>query len=125
MSRPPPIRRTALSITSRFRRPRKSIFRSPSASTFFIENCVTISWSVPFCCNGTTSISGCAPITTPAAWIESARVSPSSGRASSTTSRATASSRTAFASSLPGLSASSSVCPGPSGMSFAIRSTTP
>ena len=32
------------------------------------------------------SISGSAPITTPAAWIESARVSPSSGRARSTIS---------------------------------------
>ena len=49
---------TALSITSRFRSPRKSIFSSPSASTFFIENCVTISASAPFCCSGTTSISG-------------------------------------------------------------------
>ena len=99
MSSPPPMSATALSITSRFRSPRKSIFSSPSASTFFIENCVTISWSAPFCWSGTTSISGCAPITTPAAWIESARVSPSSGRASSTISFAIGSSATAFASS--------------------------
>ena len=60
----PPISSTALSITSRLRRPRKSIFSRPSASTFFIETWVTISWSAPFCCSGTTSISGCAPITT-------------------------------------------------------------
>ena len=53
----------------------------------FIENCVTTSWSAPFCCSGTTLISGSAPITTPAAWIESARVRPSSGCASSMISR--------------------------------------
>ena len=76
MSRPPPISSTALSITSRLRRPRKSIFSRPSASTSFIENWVTTSWSAPFCCSGTMSISGSAPITTPAAWIASWRVQP-------------------------------------------------
>ena len=81
-----PTSSTALSITSRLRRPRKSIFSSPSASTSFIWNWVTTSWSAPFCWSGTTFISGSAPITTPAAWIESARVSPSSGRARSTIS---------------------------------------
>ena len=84
-----PISSHALSITSRLRRPRKSIFSRPSASMSFIENCVTTSWSAPFCCSGTTLISGSAPITTPAAWIESARVSPSSGCASSMISFAT------------------------------------
>ena len=78
-----PISSTALSITSRLRRPRKSIFSRPSASTVFIENCVTTSWSAPFCCSGIVSISGSAPITTPAAWIESWRTRPSSGRARS------------------------------------------
>ena len=110
---PAPISPTALSITSRLRRPRKSIFSRPSASTFFIETWVTISWSAPFCCSGTTSISGWAPITTAAAWIESARVSPSSGRARSMISFATGSSLTAVASSPPGFIASSSVWPGP------------
>jgi hypothetical protein len=81
----------ALSITSRFRNPRKSIFNSPSASIVFIENCVTTSWSAPFCWSGTMFISGSAPITTPAAWIESCRVRPSSGRARSTISRVTGS----------------------------------
>ena len=114
-----------MSITSRLRRPRKSIFSRPSASTFFIETWVTISWSAPFCCSGTTSISGCAPITTAAAWIESARVRPSSGRARSMISFATGSSLTAVASSPPGFIASSSVWPGPSGIIFAIRSTVP
>ena len=103
MSRPPPISATALSMTSRLRSPRKSTLRSPSASTFFIENCVTSSESAPFCWSGTTSISGSEPITTPAAWIESARVRPSSGRARSTISFATGSLSTAFASSWPGL----------------------
>ena len=59
------------------------------------------------------SISGSAPITTPAAWIESARVSPSSGRARSTISFATGSESTALRSSAPGLRHSSSVWPGP------------
>ena len=68
-----------MSITSRLRRPRKSIFSRPSFSTSPIENCVTTSWSRPFCWSGTYSISGRSPITTPAAWIESARTRPSSG----------------------------------------------
>ena len=48
-----PISSTALSITSRLRRPRKSIFSRPSASTSPPVNCVTSSWSAPFCCSGT------------------------------------------------------------------------
>ena len=87
----PPTSSTALSITSRLRRPRKSIFSRPRSTTFPIENCVTTSWSAPFCCSGTTSISGCAPMTTPAAWIESWRTSPSSGFARSTISFASGS----------------------------------
>ena len=76
----PPTSSTALSMTSRLRSPRKSIFRRPRSTTSHIPSCVTTSWSLPFCWSGTTSISGCAPMTTPAAWIESARVRPSSGR---------------------------------------------
>ena len=45
MSSPSPMIRTAASITSRLRRPRKSIFSRPSASTSPIANCVTTSWS--------------------------------------------------------------------------------
>ena len=121
----PPISPTALSITSRLRRPRKSIFRSPSAETVFIENWVTTSWSAPFCCRGTTSISGSAPMTTPAAWIESWRIRPSSGRARSMISFAAGSVSYAFFRSEPFLRQSASVWPGPSGISFAILSTTP
>ena len=66
-----PMSSTALSMTSRFRSPRKSIFSRPSSTTSFIPTWVTTSWSEPFCCSGTTSISGWAPMTTPAAWIES------------------------------------------------------
>ena len=120
-----PISSTALSITSRLRRPRKSTFSSPTATTLFIENCVTTSWSAPFCCSGTVFISGSAPITTPAAWIESWRVSPSSGFARSTISRVTGSESYAWRSSAPGFRHSSSVCPGPSGIAFATLSTTP
>ena len=113
MSRPPPTSATALSITSRFRSPRKSTLSRPSASTFFIENWVTTSWSAPFCWSGTTSISGRAPITTPAAWIESWRTSPSSGFARSTISFAAGSESYAAFSSEPGLRQSASVWPGP------------
>src|SRR5205085_1057033 len=81
-----PTSSTVLSITSRLRRPRKSIFNRPRSTTSHIPNCVTTSWSGPFCWSGTISVSGCAPITTPAAWIESWRTSPSSGCASSTIS---------------------------------------
>ena len=70
----PPTSSTALSITSRLRRPRKSIFSRPSASTSHIPNWVTTSWSAPFCCSGTMSVSGRSAITTPAAWIESWRI---------------------------------------------------
>ena len=98
----PPTSSTALSMTSRLRRPRKSILRRPRSTTSCIPTCVTISWSAPFCWSGTTSISGCAPMTTPAAWIESARVRPSSGRARSTISFATGSESTACRSSAPG-----------------------
>ena len=82
-----PTSSTALSITSRLRRPRKSIFSRPSASTSHIPNCVTTSWSLPFCCSGTMSVNGRSEITTPAAWIESCRMRPSSGFARSTISR--------------------------------------
>ena len=121
----PPTRSTALSITSRLRSPRKSILRRPRSTTSFIPTCVTTSCSDPFCWSGTTSMSGCAPMTTPAAWIESARVRPSSGRARSMISFATGSESTAWRSSAPAFSAASSVWPGPSGTSFAMRSTTP
>ena len=121
----PPISPTALSITSRLRRPRKSIFSRPSAETVFIENWVTTSWSGPFCWSGTTSISGSAPMTTPAAWIESWRMRPSSGFARSMISFAAGSVSYAFLRSEPGLRQSASVWPGPSGISFAILSTTP
>ena len=120
----PPTSSTALSITSRLRRPRKSIFSRPRSTTLPIETCVTTSWSAPFCCSGTTSISGRAPMTTPAAWIESCRTSPSSGFARSTISFATGSVSYAVFSS-PDFRHSASVWPGPSGISLAIRSTTP
>ncbi len=75
------------SITSRLRRPRKSILSRPSDSTSCIANWVTTSWSTPFCWSGTTSTRGRSAITTPAAWIESWRTSPSSGVARSTICR--------------------------------------
>jgi hypothetical protein len=112
-------------MTSRLRSPRKSILSRPSASTSFIVNCVTTASPLPFCCSGRYSMSGRSPITTPAAWIESARVRPSSGRAISTIWRADSSSSHAFASSWLGFMQSARLTPGPSGISFAMRSTTP
>ena len=91
----------------------------------FIENCVTTSWSAPFCCSGTTLISGSAPITTPAAWIESARVRPSSGCGELEDLLRDGIGVDRLAQLAARLQASSSVWPGPSGISFAILSTTP
>ena len=65
MSRPLPTSRTASSITSRLRRPRKSIFSRPSASTSPIGYCVTTSLSGALLLQRHESISGWAPITTP------------------------------------------------------------
>ena len=77
---------SASSMTSRLRSPRKSIFSSPSCSTGFIENCVTIRYSrsprssvVPASASwsGTTSVSGMPAMTTAAAWIDELRTIPS------------------------------------------------
>ena len=83
---------SASSITSRLRRPRKSILSSPICSIGFIENCVTMRKarsplsSVPASasCSGTMSVSGRSAITTAAAWIEELRTIPSRPRATST-----------------------------------------
>ena len=83
---------SASSITSRLRRPRKSIFSRPISSMGFIEYWVTVrktrspsspvpasaSWS------GTMSVSGRSAITTAAAWIEELRTIPSRPAATST-----------------------------------------
>ena len=83
---------SASSITSRLRRPRKSIFSRPMSSIGFIENCVTVRKtrspfsSVPASasCSGTMSVSGRSAITTAAAWIEELRTIPSRPWATST-----------------------------------------
>jgi hypothetical protein len=76
-------------ITVRLRRPKKSIFSRPICSIAPISNWVTMSPSVR--CTGTRFVSGSRPITTPAAWIECWRRSPSSLRAVSITWRAVSS----------------------------------
>ncbi len=76
---------SAASMTSRLRRPRKSILSRPSLETSFMSNCVTSSAS-PFCCSGRYSVSGLSLITTAAAWMESLRMRPSRLMARSTTS---------------------------------------
>ena len=85
----------ASSITSRLRRPRKSIFSRPISSIGPIEYWVTILYwrsglpALPSAltgsgavlssasCSGTTSCSGRSAITTAAAWIELLRMIPS------------------------------------------------
>src|SRR5438874_924871 len=67
------------------------------------------------------SVSGSAPMTTPAAWMPSWRTSPSSGFARSTISRATGSLSYAALSSWPALRHASRLWPGPSGIRFATR----
>ena len=113
MSRPPPIQRDRLVDDVEVAQPEESTLRSPSASTFFIENCVTSSESAPFCWSGTTSINGSEPITTPAAWIESGAGQPleRAGEVDDLLRDGVALDR--LRELLPGLSTSSSVWPGP------------
>ena len=129
---------SADSITSRLRRPRKSIFSRPSSSIGFIEYCVTVrssllpssstlpvssaSWS------GTMFVSGSGAITTAAAWIDELRTIPSRPCATSMICFACGSSATARARSSPGLRQSSNDGGRPmigSGISFASRSPVP
>ena len=85
-------------MTSRLRRPRKSIFSSPRSSTPCISYCVTIGASssgVPgsgLRWIGRYSVSGSRVITTAAAWMPSWRRSPSRPRATSITRWASGSS---------------------------------
>ncbi len=63
-------------ITVRLRRPRKSILSSPTRSTMFMSYCVLTVLS-PIFTSGTWSVSGFFEITTPAAWVDALRASPS------------------------------------------------
>ena len=78
-------------MTSRLRRPRKSIFSRPSASTPPISYWVTSGASSGFWpdsglrCTGRYVVSGSLVITTAAAWMPSERLRPSSPLATSTT----------------------------------------
>jgi len=124
---------SASSITSRLRRPRKSIFRRPISSIGFIENWVTVRKtrspfsSVPASasCKGTMSVSGRSAITTAAAWIEELRTIPSSPRATSMIWFATGSRSVSARSGWPGFRQSSKLGERPmigSGISFASLS---
>jgi hypothetical protein len=76
---------SASSMTSRLRRPRKSIFSRPISSIGFIENCVTVRKTFPplssvpasASCSGTMSVSSRSEMTTAAAWIDELRTIPS------------------------------------------------
>jgi hypothetical protein len=124
---------SASSITSRLRRPRKSILSRPSSSTGFIEYCVTVRWifwpsgPVPASASwsGTMSVNGRSEMTTAAAWIDALRTIPSRPWATSTICFAVASRATSLASSVPGARQSSKLGGRPcwgSGMSFASLS---
>ena len=86
------------SRTDRFRRPRKSIFKSPRASTPCISYWVTTGassmrpWPSGLRWIGRYSVSGSFVITTAAAWMPSCRRSPSKPRATSTVRRTAGSS---------------------------------
>ena len=124
---------SASSITSRLRRPSRSILSMPICSIGCIENWVTVrklrspDSFVPASasCKGTMSVSGRSAITTPAAWIEELRTMPSSPRATSMIWRAVGSSSQAWRSGSPPFRQSSKDGARPmigSGISFARRS---
>ena len=77
---------TALAMTVKVFRPRKSNFTRPASSTSSLANWVTIS---PFCPrkHGTYSQSGFSEMTTPAACMPAWRFRPSSALAMSRSSR--------------------------------------
>jgi hypothetical protein len=128
---------SADSITSRLRRPRKSILSRPISSIGFIPYWVTILYErSPFSpvprssasCTGTISVSGRSEITTPAAWMPALRTMPSRPLATSMIRRACSSSRYAVASSWPSFRQSSNDGGRPwigSGIIFARRSPAP
>ena len=124
------IKRRASSMTVRVRRPRKSIFSSPSSSTWFLSNWVVImrSWLMPVSisaasssCSGTRSISGFGAITTPAAWVPLLRGNPSTLLAISMI-RFTSGSLSYIARSSLDCNALSSVIPSSRGTALATRS---
>ena len=81
-AKPGTLRRTsraASSSTVRLRRPRKSIFSSPSSSSVVIGNWQTTDSS--FFASGTYSYTGFSVMTTPAACVEAWRGMPSKARA--------------------------------------------
>ncbi len=115
---------TVLSITVRVFNPRKSNLISPVFSVNFMSYCVSTSPLGPLH-NGKYSTMGSGEITTPAAWVEVWRGSPSSTRAIDSSSSIRGS---RFAASLSRGScsrASFKVILSWSGTSFAIRSTSP
>ena len=130
---------SAASITSRLRRPRKSIFSSPISSIGFIEYWVTVRYErspsalapaprSSASCSGTMSVSGRSAITTAAAWIEELRTIPSRPLAVSITWRASGSVSYTRRSSGSSLRYSSNVFERPitgSGISLARRSPVP
>ena len=67
---------TALSRIVRFRRPRKSIFSRPAASTSPIAHCVMMSVLPVTRQSGTYSVSGLSAMTTAAACVPTLRASP-------------------------------------------------
>jgi hypothetical protein len=109
----------------RFERPRKSNFRSPSASMPCISYWVISASEFVAFWSGISSVSGSREMTTPAAWVEAFRATPSSWRAKSVMRLTDGSPSTIERSSGEISIASSSRIPSWFGTAFAIRSTSP
>ena len=110
----------ASSSTVRFRRPRKSIFRSPRCSSVVIVYWVTMLSS--FFASGTYSYTGRSVMTTPAAWVEAWRGMPSRAFAVSMSERSFSSPEYISRSCFESFIASSSVMPMAKGTCFATAS---
>ena len=112
------------SMTVSVVRPRKSIFSRPIFSMAFMSYAVTIS-SFFARVMGTSSVSGCGAITTPAACTPAPRTSPSRRMAASISSLISGVESYAWPSCGESFSAASSVMPIVAGTIFAMRSTSP
>ena len=117
------MRRSQSAIVVRLRRPRKSNLTSPIFSMQRMSSWVMTAPERGSRYSGTKSIRGLVPITTPAAWVEACRVSPSRRCAVSNSFAIWPSESTRERSSADCSRASGSVMPRVSGTSLAMRST--
>ena len=105
-------------------RPRKSNLTRPAFSTRFMSHWVTVSLFLPLY-SGTYSVMAVSETTTPAAWVEAWRASPSRRRETSMRRATRASEPMRTLSSGSRTRALSMVILSSSGMSLAMRSVSP